>query len=270
MRNLGRLQRQFQRWHFTHARQLRRAGWLLLLVLLLGFAITLLPLSRRIFGPPGRTAEHIEHQVTPDAAIRNIVDDRDAGRYDDARRVIQSQLASNPGNQDVLRLRTDFDDELRVDFQLRYLPGGKAPAIVRPNPDGVRLSSADSYYYTVDLSAPCFLYVFSIDAAGRVTVLAPNREFVPTANPLPRGRHRIPDGYGFLRTSGPAGVETVYLVATRWRHAEFERLARRPVIDSLLGRLKLEDQATNRLPGLVYGEFAFDNLGASTPEADRR
>jgi hypothetical protein len=139
------------------------------------------------------------------------------------------------------------------------------------------VSPADTYYYSVNPTASCYLYLFQVNSSGDVLRLFPNRKYGPASNPVQPGKHRIPDGSGWLRVKAVPGTEQVFMVAARWEIPALDRLGgeieaetdsakRRKLHDLILKRLSIEEGSTEKLPGLVYGTTQFTNTGTPAPQ----
>lgn len=201
------------------------------------------------------------------------LDAREAGRYDEAFSLLDQGLASSPSDPALLRINRELKQDLQLGFDFFYLREQKWPVLRGGESSEVVLKPGDAYYLTLRTSAPAYLYVLQVSSTGKVTVLCPNRTYVPNANPVPPGKYRVPDGYGFLRVAPEAGTERLYVVAARWRQTVLEQLigrvaseaepaARSRFIEQLTTRLDLEQRETDKLPGLSFGTFVFRSAGS--------
>ena len=199
----------------------------------------------------------------------NIYKKIEAGHYDTAIDNFELELKKNPRDVSLKHLKSLLMDELKIDFKFKYLPGRRRETTMRVLSADLVLTQEDPYYLTVHASDHCFLYIYQIDNSNNLTQLFPNSSFVPTTNPIPPGPLRIPDGFDWFYLDDVPGVETIYLVVSRWRQKELEELsksfetvldnaeARRQLLKRFLARLQVEEQATDDLPGLVYGKYQF-------------
>jgi len=211
-----------------------------------------------------------ESEASP---AERVLDARETGRYDEAYSLLDQGLALSPSDPALLQISRELRQDLQLGFDFFYLREQKWPVVRGGESSEVVLKPGDAYYLTLRTSALAYLYVLQISSTGKVTVLCPNRMYVPNANPVPPGKYRVPDGYGFLRVAPEAGTERLYVVAARWRQPVLEQLIGRAateaepaahtrVIEELTTRLELEQRATDRLPGLSFGTYAFRSAGS--------
>ena len=193
------------------------------------------------------------------------------GRYDDALADIEAHLKREPGAKNWRGLKDMMLKEMTVDFHLQYLSGGKLP-VKRAQSGKLVLSPSDKYYYVVNPSESCHLYLFQINSGGELLQLFPNPANSGTRNPMAPGRQLIPAAPVRLELKPKAGEERVILVAARWAIPEFEPQAlkalgdkdaarRRETFQRFLERVANENRNTDRLGGLVFGEARFRNSG---------
>lgn len=235
---------------------------LLLVVVLIPYA------KQRLEGHP---AELKTQQAVSNGsqAVREIRSAIESGRYEQAQTLLKQAIARQPDDRAFGELTSQLRDELAVNFEFHYLPGRRQQLARTEVGPALVLTAEDPYYLTLNASDRCNLYVFQVDNSGKFTRLFPNPDFVPTTNPVPPGALRIPDGFDWFYLDQVPGIETIYLVASRWRQTELEKLSGRLAENSdnpdlhkaslqrLLARLQEQKQATDTLPGLVYGEYRF-------------
>jgi hypothetical protein len=196
-----------------------------------------------------------------------------SGRYDEAIREIDDHLRQSPGNKDWSALKDEIDKEMTVSLRLHYLRGNKLP-VQKADRGKLTLSPSDTYYYVVDPSESCNLYLFEIGSSGELAQIFPNRAYSSAKNPVPPGRQQVPSGPQGLRSKDRAGEERVIVVAARWEMPELEQLAkaasaqtdpakRRSALARLLARIDNEKQYAPQLGGLGFGEASFHNSGAA-------
>ena len=221
---------------------------------------------------PERASQDVPAAIEASAAERVLVA-RETGRYDEAYSLLDQGLAVSPSDPALLQINRELRQDLQLGFDFFYLREQKWPILRGNESSEVVLRPGDAYYLTLRTSALAYLYVLQVSSTGTMTVLCPNRKYVPNANPVPPGKYRVPDGYGFLRVAPDAGTERLYVVAARWRQAVLEQLigrvasevepaARTRVIEELTTRLELERRATDTLPGLSFGTYAFRSAGS--------
>jgi hypothetical protein len=264
------MRRDFNRWKFVQARAYRR--WFLAAVLTGLIMATLAGAEylRQSYRAPDQRRPDSGVALASGSLAKGVVDAREAGEYDRAMELIDDGLEGNPKDAGLLQLRSEFQDDLKVNFNLHFLKRQSMPVMAGGPSGDLRLEAGDGYYYTVELSSACYLYVFHLNSSGELIRLVPNRELVRTPNPMPAGLQRIPDGFSFLHVKDFPGVEKIYLIATRWRNRTLEDLsdqvasatepaAQRQALARLVARVRLEGRSTDKLPGLVYGEYEFQN-----------
>ncbi len=195
----------------------------------------------------------------------------EAGRYTDALADIEEHRKREPEKSIWAGLTDLMLKEMTVRLRLHYLAGGKMP-IKKVQAGKLALSTSDKYYYVVDPSESCYLYLFQISSAGELRQLFPNKALSGARNPIPAGRQQIPASPGRLELKPPAGQERVIFVAARWALPELESLAkqvsqtkdtnmRQEVFRRFLARVANEKQHTGQLGGLVFAEASFTNSG---------
>jgi hypothetical protein len=202
-----------------------------------------------------------EHKVVSNSytKIHNLII---AGDYDEAIALIKA----NPDDINLKKLYSQLTQELTIDFKFHYLPNRKWLNTADTS-DNLILTSKDPYYLTVHASDYCYLYIFQLSSSGDIRQLFPSNK-VPTTNPIPPGKLRIPDVPYWLYPDDVSGIEQIYLVATRWRHENLEELIaklnaernpifKRKLIDKIILRLQHEDKSTDRIGGLVFGMYEF-------------
>lgn len=188
------------------------------------------------------------------------------GDYDTAIEQLNQGLKANPDDASLKGLYSQLMDEITIDFKFHYLPGQRR-FVTAPLSGNLVLTKEDPYYLTAHASDYCYLYIFQLNSSGDLDQLFPGKD-VPTPNPTPPGPLRIPDGVDWLYLDDIPGVEKIYLVASRWRNEVLEELTaklkaerdpkmRKGLIAQILSRLNKEDQATDELPGLVFGKYQF-------------
>jgi uncharacterized protein DUF4384 len=195
------------------------------------------------------------------------------GNYSEALKFLNQGLEKEPDNIALNKIQSQLMEELSIDFKFHYLPGRRSHATNISSGDAT-LTSDDPYYLTLHISDPCYLYVYQVDSSGALARLFPNSEYVPTPNPVPPGPLRMPDMPDWFYLDDVTGFETIYLVASYWPQRRLEGLAekiraekdsqeRRQLTEQFLQRLEIENQATDGLPGLVFGSYQFMHGKAS-------
>jgi hypothetical protein len=101
--------------------------------------------------------------------------------------------------------------------------------------DGSRVSPGDRLFMEISTREPIHLYVIDEDQAGSAHILFPAG--LDLANPLPRGRHRLPGRRAGTtqdwEVTSAGGRETVLVVASRGPLPEIERvIAQVPRVDA--------------------------------------
>jgi hypothetical protein len=197
-----------------------------------------------------------------------------SGRYDDALRDIDGHLSRDPGNKEWTGLKDRLLKKLTVRLKLHYLRGNKLP-LQKAERGKLTLSPSDTYYYVVEPSESCNLYVFQIHSSGELTQIFPNKANSSTRNPVPAGKQQVPSGPQGLRLKGRSGEERVIAVAARWELPELEQLAkavsvqrdpakRQAALARFQARMDNEKRYSPQLGGLVFGEASFQNSGDAT------
>ncbi len=195
-----------------------------------------------------------------------------AGNYDGTLELLAQGLRENPDDNALKTLNSKLMEELEVDFRMHYAPSRRVQA-TSPSGDLV-LKSEEPYYFTLEASRKCYIYMLQVSSSGNLNWLFPNSEYTAIPNPVPPGLLRIPGDTDKLHLDGTGGVEEVYLLACCWRQDRLEELrqkletegdpgARSKLIDNILTRLRCEGEATQRLPGLIYGMYRFAHEGAN-------
>ena len=193
------------------------------------------------------------------------------GRYDEALKSIDEHLARDPSHRPWTGLRDHLLREMKVDVRLLYLHGNKMP-LKSAQSGKLTLSASDKYWYVVNPSESCHLYLFQINSAGELLQVFPNPVNSAAKNPIPPGRQEIPAGPQKLQLNQTAGVEQVIFVAARWEIPELEELARKAAgetdggkreqaVTRFLARVENERRYRERLGGLVAGGARFTNSG---------
>jgi hypothetical protein len=191
------------------------------------------------------------------------------GDYNTVFKLLDENNAANSADASLKQIHTQVMSELKIDMKFHYLPGQRRP-VTAPKSENPTLSSNDPYYLTINASDRCYVYILKVNSEQSIDQLFPIGS-VPTANPIPPGSLRIPDGSEWLRLGTRTGVERIYLVASRWRNDQIEEQVakinaeRDPVLlkqwsEKLLARLRIEEEATDKVPGLVYGTYQFNHI----------
>lgn len=190
------------------------------------------------------------------------------GDYDSAISQVERKLNEDPDSMHLKDLWSQLMDELKIDFTFNYLPGQKKHITTRSLSTGLKMTSKDPYYLMVHASHKCYLYILQKDSSGNVFPLFSNPEFVSISNPVPPGPLRIPEGFKWFYLDNVPGIETIYVLASRWKNKKLEELIsrvgsekdvikKRELAHQILSRLKVEEKATDKVPGLVYGIHQF-------------
>ena len=191
------------------------------------------------------------------------------GDYGTVLKLLEENKGEKNTDAGLRQIHDQVMKELTIDMKFHYLPGQKKP-VTAPMSDNLTLTSDDPYYLTINASDRCYVYILKVNSAQSIDQLFPSKN-VPTPNPIPPGALRIPDGNEWLHLDSQKGAEMIYLVASRWRNDEVEeQLAkinaeRDPALlkqwsEKLIARLRIEEEATDKIPGLVYGMYQFNHI----------
>lgn len=192
-----------------------------------------------------------------------------AGDYENLLKLIRDNLKNNPSDYKLKNYWENLNNELSVDFKFMYLP--KRKKIYEANKmAGLYLTQKDPYYFKLFISKKCYLYLFQITSDNQFIPHFPSNKS-STKNPVPPGPFRIPDGLEWIYPDNNQGEEKIYLIATLWRNLAIEELMQKILaerdeeykkehIENLLRRIEIEREATEMLPGLVFGELKFENI----------
>jgi len=104
-----------------------------------------------------------------------------------------------------------------ADLSLEVAVWAKVPdaAEFQVSPQGATLGSGSSLYLEVSSTAHAYLYLYQVNAAGKMTVLFPNEQ-IPIVNPIPAGQGvRVPHGdFTFDVDENDLGLENLHIVAS--------------------------------------------------------
>ena len=193
------------------------------------------------------------------------------GNYDDALRIIETNLQKNPNSKPWADMKDSLLKEMKVDLRLLYYRQNKSPR--RKAKEGkLDLSPSDSYYFVVDPSESCYLYLIQVNGIGDLKVVYPETVADRGTRQVAPGARQIPSGPQKLHLDNVKGMEKVLMVAARWQIPELLELARQAEAETdaarrktaherLLARVDIERRYAGRLGGLVFGEGSFLNTG---------
>jgi hypothetical protein len=161
-------------------------------------------------------------------------------------------------------------DTLIINFRFSYIPNNYHSSTGYLESE-VTLMSDEPYHLLCDVSESCYLYIFQLTSSDVLASLFPNDNYSPLLNPVENSMIRIPDGINWIYLDENPGTETIYLLASRWRHQHLESLIHQKgkaknspqKITSkkkILEYLEAQYSASDELPGLVFSKYTFKHL----------
>jgi hypothetical protein len=245
--------------------------------------------------PPGPTSPVVKPKEEP--PVRPIIAKIDLdkvktllheGKFAEARKdLAQGEPGVDP-EMDKLRQDMETPTELAVNFQYqrpRSKPSEKL-AVTSPGLADLYLTPKDNYRMFIETHSPCYLYIFQIDAEGRVERLFPNPFYNKTDNPvLPLLSLQIPFTHSewlYLEEVGreaPPKKNILYFLATPWPathldelygklYRETNRETRNEILKEFMAAL--EGWKTAHMPALYFQEFSFFQVAKVPPGASPR
>jgi len=208
------------------------------------------------------------------------------GKFTEARRELS---LGGPGvDPDMDKLRQDMETPTKLAVNFQYQRPRSKPTekmeVSSPGLVDLYLTPKDNYRMFIETHSPCYLYIFQIDAEGRVDRLFPNPFYNKTDNPvLPLLSLQIPFTHSewlYLEEVGleaPPKKNTLYFLATPWPakhldelygklHRETNRESRNEILKEFMAAL--DDWKTAQMPALYFQEFSFFQV-AKVPPASR-
>jgi hypothetical protein len=188
---------------------------------------------------------------------------------------------------EVAKLRKEMDTKLEMVIKFQYQRPHAKPsekiALPANKLANLNLTPKDNYRMFIETLSPSYLYVFQIDAEGRVDRLFPNPFYNKTDNPvLPLLSLQIPFSHTewlYLEEVGreaPPKKNTLYFLASPWPakkldelygklHKETNREVRNEILNEFMAAL--HDWKTMGLPALYCQEFSFFQVAKVPPAA---
>lgn len=217
--------------------------------------------------------------VPPPGLARQIADARSAAQYSRVLELVAGGLHSPSVDPAIVDLSRELQEELQPDIRWRYLINRRLPAMAPAVGGRPRLTPQDEFYFIINLAGirhPTYAYLFLVDTTGNWTVLAPNKAYLPNANPLAGTLYQVPDNLkDKLHPSETPGAETMFAVTAYWRIDDLENLAAalasetnseraRALGNAILARIRLEQAKPDGIRGLKVGTFEFDDAGRTS------
>lgn len=234
---------------------------------------------------PEEPAKKPEPSTTVKTGADKIKELLQEGKLAEARKELAQGGPGVDPEMDKLRQDMETPTELVVNFQYqrpKSRPSEKL-AVTSPRLADLYLTPKDNYRMFIETHSPCYLYIFQIDAEGRVERLFPNPFYNKTDNPvLPLLSLQIPFTHSewlYLEEVGreaPPKKNTLYFRATPWPakhldelygklHRETNRETRNEILKEFMAAL--DGWKTAQIPALYFQEFSFFQVAKVPPAA---
>jgi len=188
-------------------------------------------------GPRKQDQNSIKQEVKPfpgpkpgPSKIRELLE---KGEFAEAKRVLESMKNGSGPEVDHVRQEMDTRLDLMVKFQYQRPhsgPSGKMD-LTSPRLANLTLTPKDNYRMFIETLSPAYLYVFQVDAEGRVDRLFPNPFYNKTDNPvLPLLSLQIPFAHSEwlyleeIPREAPPRRNTLYFLASPWPAKHLDEL----------------------------------------------
>ena len=214
--------------------------------------------------------ESEDNQEINDNIAEQIKDEIMSGEYDKAIEELNSKISEYPDDNSLKTLYSQVMDELNLDFKFNYLPGQRRGISMSNISTDLTLTKNDPYYLSFHPAEKCFVYIIQFTSSSDIIKLFPNPKYSYENNPVPSVLTRIPKDFGWFYLDNVPGLETIYLIASRWEQKELESLIANlenekdvekisKLKEEIRIRIQKEEQATDKIPGLVFGKYQFNH-----------
>jgi hypothetical protein len=238
------------------------------IVVLMVCAVGILLVYPRLHRGNNGSNSAVQEVSTDSHFISEIESAINAGQYDSVRQHLDFAMKAQPDNKIIQEYYGELMHELKLDFKFTYLPGRRREVSTHQISGEMILTKNDPYYLVVHATEKCYLYLFQLQSSGELTLLFPNSKYAPDQNPIQGGSIRIPDGYEWFYLDETPGIETIYLLASRWPQRDIETLSSKfeslknpiektSVVRDILLHLQHDEQVTHTIPGLVFAKHQF-------------
>jgi len=120
--------------------------------------------------------------------------------------------------------------------------------------------SGDRIRLRIESNHSAYLYVVSRGSSGGWKLLFPSTEISDGKNTIEKGeRHEIPLGDVWIAFDTQPGIEKLFLVLSRQREPDLEKLIRVPVHEGALVSA-LDNSTVSRIRGQVARDLVFENV----------
>ena len=209
---------------------------------------------------PGVVNKIQEPKIDPAIISEDIFQAIIEGDYQNAMYYLRDELNEDPDNEELSNLWTQLTDEFQIDVKFDYFIDQRKYKTTKELTPDIILTSRDPYYMTVNPSHTCYLYVFQVDSKGNINIIHPNREYSPSDNPILPGPLKVPHGSKWFFLDETKGMETIYLVATRFENRRLANLTTKPALSEAVGQeliLYLKTLGTMNVPAVVFKKYQF-------------
>jgi hypothetical protein len=161
---------------------------------------------------------------TPTASAYNeekafLIADLEGGRYIEAKSRLQDIQRTYPHHEEMDAIANQLQKPLLATSDL--IPSSREPS----HAGMMSIPSGGGFQIQFRSEDPCYLYIFQIDSHGSLSQLLPiSSVSSPRYRVEPDRIYQFPEGEDFFILDNNTGMETVFIIASRWPSKDLEEM----------------------------------------------